>query len=219
MTRSLDGGEARWWRAAAVTRRAGSPAARPTAASGAWSVGQRLPAHGQSLAFPTYAAGGYDAFRRAAAARPATTIFAQLRNADLYATLEYAASATASCPPATTRSTTRPIGNDDFTLAGFTADRSRRRPHHPAPARLLRQLSLPRQLSVCRAQLPQPGRCRGAGWGFEERLVSRAIAGQRWTFSFEYRDSLRQNQKNADLRAAAATAASRCCPAPASTAA
>ena len=39
----------------------------------------------------------------------------------------------------------------------------------------------------------------GRWWGLEGRLVSRALAGQRWTLGFEYRDNLRQNQKNADL--------------------
>lgn len=39
----------------------------------------------------------------------------------------------------------------------------------------------------------------GEWWGMEGRVVSRALAGQRWTVGAEYRDNLRQYQKNADV--------------------
>ncbi|MCK6374731.1 MAG: TonB-dependent receptor [Zoogloea sp.] len=38
----------------------------------------------------------------------------------------------------------------------------------------------------------------GEWWGMEGRVVSRALAGQRWTVGAELRENLRQDQKNAD---------------------
>ena len=203
VTRSLDGGEASL--AAGSGRHLEGRVARGGQTDG--GLGYLLSAsgfraHGHSLAFPDIAAGGYDGTARELRGETGGRLFARLRSSDWRATLVHSE-----------RDRVVPTGSyetefndpahrerDDYTLAEFAADQS-------ADA----HTTLHQRVYVgsyrYRGNFPYAAPsyhlnrdgAEGRWWGLEGRLVSRALAGQRWTLGFEYRDNLRQYQKNADL--------------------
>lgn len=159
-------------------------------------------AHGQSMVFPDIAAAGYDGTARELRGETGGRLFARLRGSDWRATLVHSE-----------RDRIVPTGSyetefndpahrerDDYTLAEFAADQA-------ADA----HTTLHQRVYVgsyrYRGNFPYAAPsyhlnrddADGRWWGVEGRLVSRALAGQRWTLGFEYRDNQRQYQKNADL--------------------
>lgn len=159
-------------------------------------------AHGQSLAFPDIAAAGYDGTARELRGEIGGRLFARLRSSDWRATLVHSE-----------RDRIVPTGSyetdfndpahrerDDYTLAEFAADQAADA-HTTLHQRVYFGSYRYRGNFPFVAPSPHVNRddAEGRWWGVEGRLVSRAIAGQRWTVGLEYRDNLRQYQKNADL--------------------
>ncbi len=158
-------------------------------------------AHGQGLRFPDMAAAGVDPQARRLRGEDGSRLFTQLHASDWRATLLNSE-----------RDRVVPTGSygtefndpahrekDVFSLAEFSAvqaldsnttvherfytGRYRYRGYFPTdyPPYLINRDD-----------------ATGEWWGVEGRLVSRAWAGQRWTVGAEYRDNVRQYQKNAD---------------------
>lgn len=160
-------------------------------------------AHGQGLNFPDMAAGNVDPQARRVRGEDGLRAFAQLRANDWRATLLHSE-----------RDRIVPTGSyatdfndpahrekDTFSLAEFAAIQA-----------LDGNTTLHERVYVGRYQyrgkfpytypadyVINRDDATGEWWGLEGRLVSRAWAGQRWTVGMEYRDNLRQYQKNADV--------------------
>lgn len=203
VTRSLDGGEASL-EAGSGRHRGGrvTHGGRTAGGLGYLVSASGFAADGQRLTFPDIAAGGYAG--RASELRGETggRLFARLRSNDWRATLVHSE-----------RDRVVPTGSygtefndpahrerDDYTLAEFAADQA-------ADAHTTLHQRVYFGSYRYRGKFPYADPvyylnrddAEGRWWGFEGRLVSRAVAGQRWTVGLEYRDNLRQNQKNADL--------------------